>query len=164
MEFRQFETISTKDIGKTLDLRGKVETIKQTAGPTLMILNDGTGNFTFKAFIKPGVRAFPEIEAGDLVYVSAVINERKDTIEGEVKSMKKLALEDIEDFQNHIHEKNAAKVEAGFKRNLREAGIKGVVNRVGSMMTLFFNDKEKLESFDEVMTSDRERYAEFFKF
>ncbi|OFX24794.1 MAG: glutamate-1-semialdehyde-2,1-aminomutase [Bacteroidetes bacterium GWA2_31_9] len=65
------------------------------------------------------------------------------------------------DFYTNL-EKNAAKVEAGFKRNLREAGIKGVVNRVGSMMTLFFNDKEKLESFDEVMTSDRERYAEFF--
>lgn len=65
------------------------------------------------------------------------------------------------DFYKNL-EKNAAKVEAGFKSNLREAGIKGVVNRVGSMMTLFFNDKEKLESFDEVMTSDRERYAEFF--
>lgn len=65
------------------------------------------------------------------------------------------------DFYKNL-EKNAAKVEAGFKSNLREAGIKGVVNRVGSMMTLFFNDKETLESFDEVMTSDRERYAEFF--
>lgn len=110
MEFRTFDTISTKDIGKTLDLRGKVETIKQTAGPTLMILNDGTGNFTFKAFIKPGIRAYSEIEVGDFVYVNATINERKDTIEGEVKSMKKLAPEDIEAFKNHIHEKNAAKV------------------------------------------------------
>lgn len=65
------------------------------------------------------------------------------------------------DFYTNL-EKNAAKVEAGIKSNLREAGIKGVINRVGSMMTLFFNDKETLESFDEVMTSDRERYAEFF--
>lgn len=65
------------------------------------------------------------------------------------------------DFYTNL-EKNAAKVEAGIKSNLHEAGIKGVINRVGSMMTLFFNDKETLDSFDEVMTSDRERYAEFF--
>lgn len=66
------------------------------------------------------------------------------------------------DFYQKLEQK-AAKVEAGFIENLKTAGVKGVVNRVGSMMTLFFNDKhDKLTSFDEVMTSDKDKYAKFF--
>lgn len=59
-------------------------------------------------------------------------------------------------------EQKAAKVEAGFIENLKIAEVKGVVNRVGSMMTLFFNDADKLDSFDDVMKSDKEKYAKFF--
>lgn len=66
------------------------------------------------------------------------------------------------DFYQKLEQK-AAKVEAGFIENLKKAGVKGVVNRVGSMMTLFFNDKhDTLTSFDEVMTSDKDKYAKFF--
>lgn len=64
-------------------------------------------------------------------------------------------------FYNKL-EQNAAKVEKGFIENLKTANVKGLVNRVGSMMTMFFNDAEKLESFDEVMKSDKEKYAKFF--
>lgn len=59
-------------------------------------------------------------------------------------------------------EQKAEKVEKGFIENLKKTGVKGVVNRVGSMITLFFNDADKLESFDEVMKSDKEKYAKFF--
>lgn len=65
------------------------------------------------------------------------------------------------DFYEKLEQK-AAKVEKGFIENLKAAGVKGVVNRVGSMMTLFFNDAEKLESFDEIMKSDKDKYAKFF--
>jgi glutamate-1-semialdehyde 2,1-aminomutase len=64
-------------------------------------------------------------------------------------------------FYEKLDEK-AAKVEEGFINNLREVGVNGVVNRVGSMMTLFFNDHEYLSSYSEVMKSDREKYARFF--
>ena len=90
MEFKNFNELTHKNIGSIFSMKGKVEVIKQTSGPTLMILNDGTANFTFKAFVKPGVRAYPEIEIGNCVKVEAQINERNDNIEGEVKFMKKL--------------------------------------------------------------------------
>jgi len=60
-------------------------------------------------------------------------------------------------------ERKAAKLEKGLKENLGKTGQKAVINRVGSLMTLFFNDAETLESFDEVMTSDSEKYGRYFR-
>jgi glutamate-1-semialdehyde 2,1-aminomutase len=57
----------------------------------------------------------------------------------------------------------ASKLENGLKNNLQKCGVKGVINRVGSMMTLFFNDLEKIESLDDVMRSDKDKYAKYFK-
>ena len=59
-------------------------------------------------------------------------------------------------------ERKAAKLEAGLKENLEKSGIKGVINRVGSLMTLFFTDLEKVESFEDVMKSDQAKYAKHF--
>ena len=60
-------------------------------------------------------------------------------------------------------ERKAAKLEKGLKENLEKTGQKAVINRVGSLMTLFFNEAETLESFDEVMTSDSEKYGRYFR-
>ena len=60
-------------------------------------------------------------------------------------------------------ERKAVRLENGLKANLEQTGHKAVINRVGSLMTLFFNEAEKLESFDEVMTSDSEKYGRYFR-
>jgi glutamate-1-semialdehyde 2,1-aminomutase len=60
-------------------------------------------------------------------------------------------------------ERKAAKLEAGILENLKNTGIKGVINRVGSMMTLFFTDSHRVTNLDEAMTADTERYAAYFK-
>lgn len=60
-------------------------------------------------------------------------------------------------------DRKGAMVEAGIKENLQKAGIPGVLNRIGSMMTLFFTESEKVSSFDEAMTCDTQRYAKYFK-
>lgn len=59
--------------------------------------------------------------------------------------------------------RHAEMLEDGLKEGLTEAGINGTVNRVGSLLTLFFTENEQVESFDDVMTSDKERYAKFFR-
>ncbi|HLP03914.1 MAG TPA: glutamate-1-semialdehyde 2,1-aminomutase [Paludibacter sp.] len=59
--------------------------------------------------------------------------------------------------------RHAEMLENGLKAGLEKAGVKGVVNRIGSLLTLFFTGKESVQSFEDVMTSDRERYAEFFR-
>jgi glutamate-1-semialdehyde 2,1-aminomutase len=60
-------------------------------------------------------------------------------------------------------ERKAARLEKGLKENLEKTGHKAVINRVGSLMTLFFNEAEKLESFDDVMKSDSEKYGRYFR-
>lgn len=60
-------------------------------------------------------------------------------------------------------EQKAAKLEKGILENIKESGIKAVLNRVGSMMTLFFTEEEKVNSFDHAMASNTERYAQYFR-
>lgn len=60
-------------------------------------------------------------------------------------------------------EQKAACVEAGLKHQLEQCGIPAVINRKGSMMTLFFTDEKKVGNFDQAMRSDTGRYAEYFR-
>lgn len=60
-------------------------------------------------------------------------------------------------------ERKAAKLEKGLKENLIKTGHKAVINRIGSLMTLFFTDLNAIESFDDVLKSDKEKYARYFK-
>jgi len=60
-------------------------------------------------------------------------------------------------------ESKAARLEEGIRKNLAATGVKGVLNRVGSMMTLFFTVAPQVTNLEEAMTSDTERYADYFK-
>jgi glutamate-1-semialdehyde 2,1-aminomutase len=60
-------------------------------------------------------------------------------------------------------ERKAARLEAGILKNLAETGVPGVINRVGSMMTLFFTSEKQVTNLEEAMTSDTEQYAKYFK-
>jgi glutamate-1-semialdehyde 2,1-aminomutase len=71
-------------------------------------------------------------------------------------------MRDTADFYPEL-ERKAAILEAGIRNNLRESGVNGVVNRVGSMMTLFFTDQTQVTSLDEAMKSDTDKYAAYFK-
>jgi glutamate-1-semialdehyde 2,1-aminomutase len=60
-------------------------------------------------------------------------------------------------------ERKAKKLHEGILSNLNETGVNGVVNRVGSMMTLFFTDEKRISSYDEAMKSDTSKFAKYFK-
>jgi glutamate-1-semialdehyde 2,1-aminomutase len=66
------------------------------------------------------------------------------------------------DFYSEL-ERKAAMLEKGICHNLEITGVKGLINRVGSMMTFFFTDEKQITSYDEAMKSDSEKYARFFK-
>ncbi len=56
-------------IGDSVHLEGDVVQIKQTPGPTIFSVRDGTGVVPCAAFEAAGVRAHPEIELDDTVRV-----------------------------------------------------------------------------------------------
>jgi glutamate-1-semialdehyde 2,1-aminomutase len=66
------------------------------------------------------------------------------------------------DFHSEL-ERKAARLQEGFTKNLEQTGVKGVINRVGSMMTLFFTDEKQVTTLNEAMKSDTGKYAKYFK-
>jgi glutamate-1-semialdehyde 2,1-aminomutase len=56
----------------------------------------------------------------------------------------------------------AKKLEDGILKNAKEAGIDVVFNRIGSMMTLFFNKHGKINSYNDAMKSEPKTYAKYF--
>jgi glutamate-1-semialdehyde 2,1-aminomutase len=59
-------------------------------------------------------------------------------------------------------ERIAATAESGLLEGLRETGVVGCVNRVGSMMTLFFG-VSSARNFHDVSRSDTQTFARFFR-
>lgn len=71
-------------------------------------------------------------------------------------------IEETEDLYDEM-ERKAARLEQGIRENLEATGVKGVINRVGSMMTLFFTESKQVTNLEEAMTADTQKYAEFFR-
>jgi glutamate-1-semialdehyde 2,1-aminomutase len=71
-------------------------------------------------------------------------------------------IDETEDFYPEL-ERKAARLHEGLLKNLEITGVKGVVNRVGSMMTLFFTNEKQVTSLKEAMNSDTLKYAAYFK-
>ena len=63
--------------------------------------------------------------------------------------------EKLESISKKIHE--------GFLQNIHETGTNAIINRAGSMMTLFFTDNEKIENYNDAITCDLKKYAKYFK-
>ena len=61
--------------GTTVQLEAQVAQIRQTGGPTIFQLLDGHGIVPAAGFEAAGVRAYPEVEIGDLVRVTGVERE-----------------------------------------------------------------------------------------
>ncbi|MDH5757921.1 MAG: aminotransferase class III-fold pyridoxal phosphate-dependent enzyme, partial [Nitrospinota bacterium] len=67
--------------------------------------------------------------------------------------------------QDQVYEKlnqMSARLANGLKEAAWRARIPAVVNRVGSMMTLFFTDNERVKNYMDAKTCDTKRFAQFF--
>ena len=64
-------------------------------------------------------------------------------------------------FYNKLDEK-AGRLAVGFKEAAENAGLNAMVDRVGSMLGLFFTDRSVL-NFDDAKTSDLEMFSAYYK-
>jgi len=55
------------------------------------------------------------------------------------------------------------KIEKGSLKNIKETKSKAIVNRAGSMMTLFFTNQEKIETYNDAVRCNLDQYAKYFK-
>ncbi len=74
-------------IGETIRLEGKIESARQTSGPTVFELADGTGTVDCAAFEEAGVRAYPDIGEDDVVRLSGEVRERRGELQVETEQL-----------------------------------------------------------------------------
>ncbi|KPU62800.1 multidrug transporter [Thermococcus sp. EP1] len=108
----------TKEMaGKTIRIRGKVTQIQVTGGPTVFTITDGTGVTWAAAFEAPGVRAYPNIEVGDIVEIIGKVSFHAGEIQIETSDMSRLWGPDAAEVKKKIEEelnKRAQPEDVGF--------------------------------------------------
>lgn len=103
--------------GKTVRIRGKVTQIQVTGGPTVFTITDGTGITWAAAFDAPGVRAYPNIEVGDIVEVIGKVSFHAGEIQIEISDMSRLWGPEAAEVKRKIEEelnKRAQPEDVGF--------------------------------------------------
>ena len=77
-------------VGETVRLEGEVVSVRQTSGPTVFELRDETGVVDCAAFEEAGVRAYPDVEVGDVARLDGEIRVRRDEIQVETERLRVL--------------------------------------------------------------------------
>jgi RecJ-like exonuclease len=73
--------------GETVHLEGEVVQIKQTGGPTIFRLRDETSIAPCSAFENAGVRAYPDVQVGELVHVVGSVGSRNGGVQVEIEAL-----------------------------------------------------------------------------
>ena len=81
-------------VGDTIAIEGEVVSVRQTSGPTVFELRDETAVVDCAAFEEAGVRAYPDIETGDIVRLTGEVRVRRDELQVETEELVALAGEE----------------------------------------------------------------------
>ncbi len=109
-------------MGKIVEIRGLVTHVKQTAGPTIFTLLDGSHSVNAAAF-EGGDRAYPEIGVDDVVSVVGIVRRRDSKPQIEVLEMEKLLGEEAYVVRKRIQEEIEKACEPEFKGFLIESEV-----------------------------------------
>ncbi len=85
-------TASTVDeledlVGDLVGFEGELAGVRQTSGPTVFTLRDETGTVECAAFEEAGVRAYPEVEEGDIVRIEGEPERRRGSLQVETETL-----------------------------------------------------------------------------
>ena len=80
------ETLSAR-VGDPVRLEGEVVSARQTGGPTIFEIRDGTGVVDVAAFVEAGVRAYPDVVVGDVVRITGEVESRRGDIQVETEGL-----------------------------------------------------------------------------
>ncbi|GAB6880570.1 hypothetical protein JCM17823_28440 [Halorubrum gandharaense] len=74
-------------VGADVRLEGEVVSARQTGGPTVFEVRDETGVVDVAAFVEAGVRAYPDVEVGDVVRIDGEVESRRGEIQVETEAL-----------------------------------------------------------------------------
>ena len=72
-------------------------------------------------------------------------------------------LERLNDNIYQSLESISSKINDGFQTNIEKTGINANVARVGSMMTLFFSNSDRVKNYTEAKKCNTNHYSQYFK-
>ena len=81
-------------VGDRVRIEGEVEAARQTSGPTVFEVRDETASVDCAAFEEAGVRAYPEVQEGDIVRIEGEVERRRGALQMETEAL--VVLEDGE--------------------------------------------------------------------
>lgn len=117
VEYKKILLKNASQASGTVAVVGRVNRILQTAGPTIFMVSDGTASLALKGFIKPGERAYPEIQEDAIVKAIIELGEFRGELEGDVKKMYEVSGNQKREFLKSIEEierKRAKVTQEGF--------------------------------------------------
>jgi RecJ-like exonuclease len=91
-------------VGDAVAMEGEVVSVRQTSGPTVFELRDETAVVDCAAFEEAGVRAYPEVETGDVVRLTGEVRVRRDELQVETEELAVLADEERETVEQRMAE------------------------------------------------------------
>ena len=91
-----------RHLGEAVYIEGNVVQIKQTAGPTVFSVGDGTGIIPCAAFEEAGIRAYPDIELGDTVRVTGTAEAHEDAPQIETETIVDLHDEEAANVRERV--------------------------------------------------------------
>ncbi|MFC4359039.1 OB-fold nucleic acid binding domain-containing protein [Halobium salinum] len=92
----------TDRVGEDVRLEGEVVGARQTGGPTVFEVRDETGVVDCAAFVEAGVRAYPDIEVGDMVRLDGEVERRRGEIQVETEALLALDGEEAETVSQRL--------------------------------------------------------------
>jgi RecJ-like exonuclease len=105
IEFEQATVDQLDDlVGDRVRLEGEIESARQTSGPTVFQLRDETGTVECAAFEEAGVRAYPEVEEGDIVRIEGEVERRRGDIQVETEGLVVLEAEERDAVTERMEE------------------------------------------------------------
>ena len=91
-------------VGDVVLLEGIVVEARQTSGPTIFEVRDGTGSVECAAFEAAGVRAYPDVEVDDAVALVGEVERRHGELQIETESLERLDGEEEAAVQDRLAE------------------------------------------------------------
>ena len=102
------ETLSNA-VDQSVRVEGEVVSVRQTGGPTIFEVRDETGVVDAAAFVEAGVRAYPDVDVGDVVRLDGDVERRRGEIQVETSALAVLESDEATTVRHRLAEALAAK-------------------------------------------------------
>ncbi|MDD3264014.1 MAG: hypothetical protein PHT94_03915, partial [Candidatus Nanoarchaeia archaeon] len=107
---KRLNEITEGNVGESFTIKVKILEIKQTKGPTIFVVYDGSRISIAKGFEKAGERAFPQINVGDKIKAEVRVSMFDNSVELSIKGYEFLSIKEDEDLIKNIELETEKKI------------------------------------------------------